>query len=240
MNLPAGKAGNKFTTYFLYGIGEIILVVIGILIAVQIDNWNTVEQRKAKEVQYLHEIRTNLQEDILNANSTISFDSTKIQQIKEVLKLFGSGKTETEILMNLPPYLGTLLSFQLLSHSSVAFDNMVSAESVGIVSNSKLRSELSIYYSDTFVSEERTKELTRQFGDLVVPIAMNSEFLKSTLGLDLVIEKPKGEIAFYKNPLVIASLVNILKNLELQIGYATNLKTNAEMLVSMIDDEIAD
>jgi hypothetical protein len=31
---------NKLTTYFLYAIGEILLVVCGILIAVQIDNWN--------------------------------------------------------------------------------------------------------------------------------------------------------------------------------------------------------
>lgn len=39
-NLPAGKAGNKVTTYLLYAIGEIVLVVAGILIAVQIDDWN--------------------------------------------------------------------------------------------------------------------------------------------------------------------------------------------------------
>ena len=35
---------NKFTTYILYAIGEIVLVVLGILIAVSINNWN--EQRK--------------------------------------------------------------------------------------------------------------------------------------------------------------------------------------------------
>lgn len=38
---------NKFTTYLLYAVGEIILVVVGILIAVSIDNWNS--DRKAKE-----------------------------------------------------------------------------------------------------------------------------------------------------------------------------------------------
>ncbi|MFH4967884.1 DUF6090 family protein [Gaetbulibacter sp. M240] len=31
---------SKFRNYFLYAIGEIILVVIGILIALQINNWN--------------------------------------------------------------------------------------------------------------------------------------------------------------------------------------------------------
>ncbi|TVZ56074.1 hypothetical protein OD91_1353 [Lutibacter sp. Hel_I_33_5] len=41
---------NKFSKYLIYAIGEIILVVIGILIALQINNWN--EHRKtAKELQ---------------------------------------------------------------------------------------------------------------------------------------------------------------------------------------------
>ena len=35
---------NRFTRYLIYAIGEIILVVIGILIALQINNWN--ENRK--------------------------------------------------------------------------------------------------------------------------------------------------------------------------------------------------
>jgi hypothetical protein len=41
-NLPAGQAG-KTAKYFKYAIGEIALVVIGILIALSINNWN--EQR---------------------------------------------------------------------------------------------------------------------------------------------------------------------------------------------------
>jgi len=48
-NLPAGKAGNKVTRYLAYAIGEIFLVVIGILIALQVNNWN--EQRKSREAE---------------------------------------------------------------------------------------------------------------------------------------------------------------------------------------------
>jgi len=36
---------NRFSKYLLYAIGEIVLVVIGILIALQINIWN--ENRKA-------------------------------------------------------------------------------------------------------------------------------------------------------------------------------------------------
>ena len=40
---------NKFSKYLLYAIGEIILVVIGILIALQIKNWN--EENKERRVE---------------------------------------------------------------------------------------------------------------------------------------------------------------------------------------------
>ncbi|MFT7066002.1 MAG: hypothetical protein ACJAUO_001580, partial [Sediminicola sp.] len=40
---------NKFSKYLLYAIGEIILVVIGILIALSINNWN--ENRKESNLE---------------------------------------------------------------------------------------------------------------------------------------------------------------------------------------------
>ena len=44
---------NKFSKYLLYAIGEIVLVVIGILLALQIDTWNTDKNNRAKEQLYL-------------------------------------------------------------------------------------------------------------------------------------------------------------------------------------------
>jgi sensor domain CHASE-containing protein len=51
---------NRTSKYLLYAIGEIILVVIGILIALSINNWN--EQRKERQIEQsiLKEIRNNL------------------------------------------------------------------------------------------------------------------------------------------------------------------------------------
>ena len=54
--------GNKVTKYLLYAFGEIVLVVIGILIALQINNNNEEKQRVKKE----YEIMTNLAEDFKN------------------------------------------------------------------------------------------------------------------------------------------------------------------------------
>ena len=52
---------NKFSKYLIYAIGEIILVVIGILIAVSINNANTYRKDRIKEKELLNEIVVNLE-----------------------------------------------------------------------------------------------------------------------------------------------------------------------------------
>ena len=56
---------NKTSLYFKYAISEIILVIIGILIALQINNWN--EQRLAKEQSriYLKNLDIEINQNIL-------------------------------------------------------------------------------------------------------------------------------------------------------------------------------
>jgi hypothetical protein len=51
---------NKTSRYFKYAIGEIILVVIGILIALQINNWNESRKSKTFETEILTQIQANL------------------------------------------------------------------------------------------------------------------------------------------------------------------------------------
>jgi hypothetical protein len=54
---------NKISKYLKYAIGEIILVVIGILIALQINNWNETKKYRKSEKYILTEIKNNLRED---------------------------------------------------------------------------------------------------------------------------------------------------------------------------------
>src|SRR5210317_368794 len=71
---------NKTGKYLKYAIGEIVLVVIGILIALQINNWNEQRKERIQEKIFLKrfevELNTNL-ENILNA---ISLNKSRIQR----------------------------------------------------------------------------------------------------------------------------------------------------------------
>ena len=49
---------NKFSKYLLYAIGEILLVVIGILIALQVNTWNEERVEQAEEQAILRQLKT--------------------------------------------------------------------------------------------------------------------------------------------------------------------------------------
>lgn len=62
---------SKFGKYLLYSIGEIILVVIGILIALSINNWNDLKKNKVIEQQLLTSLLEEFQANLKILDSTI-------------------------------------------------------------------------------------------------------------------------------------------------------------------------
>lgn len=79
---------NRFGRYFFYAVGEIVLVVIGILIAVQINNWN--EGRKADkfEKKLLNELLNSLVDDYELINLTLNGNNRMQQSCKIILEHF--------------------------------------------------------------------------------------------------------------------------------------------------------
>lgn len=56
---------GKHRKYLLYGFGEILLVIIGILIALQIDNWNSERQDRIALQEYLGSVARNMSQDLI-------------------------------------------------------------------------------------------------------------------------------------------------------------------------------
>ena len=77
---------KNFIKYLRYAFGEIIIVVLGILFALYINNLN--EERKAnnRTVEILKEVQNDLAKDILNADETINYYKQKKSIIKLQLK----------------------------------------------------------------------------------------------------------------------------------------------------------
>ena len=62
---------NKTGKYLKYAIGEIILVVVGILIALSINNWNEANKNKALERGFIHNLISDFESDVKQINEVI-------------------------------------------------------------------------------------------------------------------------------------------------------------------------
>ena len=78
---------NKTSKYFKYAIGEIVLVVIGILIALQINNWNEDKKRKTLAHQYVNGLVRDLKQDTMSIKSNIQFHKELIKGLDTLIAL---------------------------------------------------------------------------------------------------------------------------------------------------------
>jgi hypothetical protein len=76
---------NKPLKYMRYAIGEIVLVVIGILIALQINNWNNESAYRDKEINILTEIKQNLKVNVNQFSAEIVNQDSIIQNIDIIM-----------------------------------------------------------------------------------------------------------------------------------------------------------
>jgi len=90
---------NKFSKYLLYAIGEIILVVIGILIALSINNWNEKKKASKLEVRILKEISENLGEDLVSLQNDVRLNEGGIKNIQAIEQALDSNKPLTDSLL---------------------------------------------------------------------------------------------------------------------------------------------
>ena len=71
---------NNMSKYFKYAIGEILLVVIGILIALQINNWNEHKKLQIEEQKLLKALVKEIESNLENLKLTMAKNDTVLQE----------------------------------------------------------------------------------------------------------------------------------------------------------------
>ena len=80
---------NRPLKYARYAIGEIVLVVIGILIALQINTWNEERIEKRKEQSVLKSLHKTFTENLDNLNFIIEISEVAFHSSKQLLNMTG-------------------------------------------------------------------------------------------------------------------------------------------------------
>lgn len=157
---------NKVRSYLLYAIGEIFLVVIGILIALQVNNWN--EQRKTQtfESEILLLIDQNLQKD----STLIATELLKAEKANELTDSLLVQVAQNHYGERLNQWMGKIISFERFKSQSSAFE-VLKAKGMESISNKELQLAMISYYDeDLFNVSESLNDVMVSFNNDWVPI----------------------------------------------------------------------
>ena len=143
---------RKIRNYLAYSIGEIILVVIGILIAVYINNWDLNQLKQDNGVKALKIVKRDLQTEKYVLES---FKKRYSYTRKYLIDILYNHKTDN--LDSLKFHFGPYVHYKMNSE----YISLKSSGKLNLISNSKLRSKLvnfyEVYYSIYKELEEEHK-----------------------------------------------------------------------------------
>jgi len=139
-------AENKFSKYLLYGVGEIVLVVIGILIALSINNWNESLKTQSRIALHYTELKEELKFDLARINQHI----IRLEEIDNhgiyIRTYLNMKLVELDTLKLKKAFLGAGF-YATFDASRVAYDNLVSSGDINLMANNALKRKLGEYHN---------------------------------------------------------------------------------------------
>jgi hypothetical protein len=141
---------NKFGRYLTYAIGEIILVVIGILIALSINNWNENLKNKKLETSYLKRIYKDLDNDLLDYEGT----SELARERNERVLFLEQAVKDKQLVEKSPDYFIKSIAYAGYTYrpaiSNHSFEELKSSGRLELINNEDLRISIAKYYDFEF------------------------------------------------------------------------------------------
>jgi len=136
--------GGSTSKYLLYAIGEIALVVIGILIALQINNWNESKKDKLKEREFLNRLKDDLEFDLATFKEDINYLETVYQSgLNSLTFLNGISNCKSDCIQELV-WLYNASQWTLIKARETTFNEMSQS---GFPSNRQLKDGITQYHN---------------------------------------------------------------------------------------------
>lgn len=193
---------NKVTKYLLYAMGEIVLVVIGILIALQINNWNEERKNREKEKYYLNSIKSSILLSQKELNRVID-DAKLISSCADTLLLLLAYKNYAPLKGRfLDSLMFTASDYSLISLNDGGIKELMNTGSLGLIQEERIRMHLAswnerMHQIRKFESE--TEYLALQYQDYLNNFIDSRKYITDSLGEAII---PSKRQAFLNDPLL--------------------------------------
>jgi hypothetical protein len=226
---------NKTSKYLKYAIGEIILVVIGILIALQINNWNERRKERDQSVFYHEQLINDLEMVIASLDTDISWAATVKSQINSATKILDHGIANDSTLKVLDFALGNYFRLNRQLPEITSYEEMKSSGQLNLIYNKSLRKDIADYLrvhhnTSNIYAELNIKVNQSQFLDPFVKYNEDSSLTNTLFTYDFS--------ALSTNKTVVNTLSRYAFHWEAKYSFATILKAEAEEMKSKINTEL--
>lgn len=151
---------NRFSKYLLYALGEILLIVIGILLALQIDSWNERRRLKAQELKILEDFRASLAKD---STYLVGTKWTYERARNSIDYLIAHMEKDLPYSDSLKYHFANMTSDWGLLYDFSTYEVLKSAD-LRLISNDSLRSLIIWYYS---LAEGLNLRLTNRYSQVI-------------------------------------------------------------------------
>jgi hypothetical protein len=188
------RAG-RLSKYFLYAIGEIILVVIGILIALQINNWNQDRKSALQETVYLSRLLSENKQDI-SAFSGFIADLEKgnesVENLSSALK--NPNIKDSLLILGANNYFKYGSIYPIFTSSTSTFDDLSSTGNLTIISNVSLRDSIVQHYAKHKQVAERIQIGVNWALPLDMPFTFANDIMKFEPSTAFLFPEQSGQL----------------------------------------------
>lgn len=150
---------NRTKKYLLYAIGEIVLVVIGILIALQINNWNDERKTKNLEEKILKELHVNLSMDLEELKDDVSYMDNINSASLDVGEFIENNEFPNDSIFKVISILRVTPHFD----PNKSGYQLLQSKGVEVISNDSLRNDISLLYERSYPYYKRYEEERLRF-----------------------------------------------------------------------------
>ena len=222
---------NKTGKYFKYAIGEILLVVIGILIALSINNWNEKRKDNVLKQTFLLKLKSNLQDDISKFKEVGETNKRYLMHIDSALTILNNHESYNTT--DLQRHLKYLNRSSRFNTNRIAFDNILSIGKVNIIENDAITEKLFSYYIKVEDEKEAVTEGMDAYNrNTFGPALLEFDYTSSSKF------KTKALSKYIESPFIINSLMLKKQMITYFDKQTDNLLLNASEIKELVSEEL--